>query len=49
VHWIHQFEDGEYRIHYSYENNKNRDCKDDFYGRFHIAHNCIEDLQESKQ
>ena len=48
VHWIHQFDDGEYRIHYSYEDNKNRDRKDDFYGRFHLAHNCIEDLTESK-
>jgi hypothetical protein len=50
VYWVHQFDDGEYRVHFCYENNKNKnkECRDDFYGRFHIRHNCIEDLEESK-
>lgn len=48
VNWVHQFHDGEYRIHYSYEDHKNRDRTSDFYGKFLICHNSITDLEESK-
>lgn len=46
--WIHRFDDGEYRINYVYEDNKNQERRQDFYGKFMICRTSITDLVESK-
>lgn len=48
VNWVHQFTDGEYRVHYVYEDNKNRDRTGDLYCRFWMNDTTVADLVESK-
>jgi hypothetical protein len=47
VHWVHQFNDGEYRVHYSYENSKNKVCKGDIYCRFSMNNSTVTDFVET--